>query len=170
MLPLDICCCTFTTARNIDLTGFTIKSSICWQVEMNNIEEKLDIEVKSHFNSLQGTIQSLLLHWNCVLMMFASVTDNRNFHYNGICYINECWYRFLCSTIYYRKYSSKKKNHYALNFSLSLNPGDIFCFLPEVWTVLSFSMFNSFLFLSEYPVQSRHSRNSWWRNEMNEMQ
>ena len=109
MLPLDICCCTFTTARNIDLTGFTIKSSICWQVEMNNIEEKLDIEVKSHFNSLQGTVQSLLLHWNCVLMMFASVTDNRNFHYNGICYINECWYRFLCSTIYYRKYSSKKK-------------------------------------------------------------
>ena len=28
--------------------------------------------------------------------------------------------------------AQKKKNHYALNFSLSLNPGDIFCFLPEV--------------------------------------
>lgn len=32
-----------TTARNIDLTGFSIKSSICWHMEMKNIKEKLDI-------------------------------------------------------------------------------------------------------------------------------
>lgn len=29
MLPLNVCCYTLTIARNIDLTGFNIKSGVC---------------------------------------------------------------------------------------------------------------------------------------------
>lgn len=119
MLPLDIFCCTLTTGRNIELTGFNIKSGICWHMEMKNIKAMKSLIYRSSPISApsKGTVQSLLLYCNCVPVMLAPVTDNMNFHYNGICYINEYWYRFLCSTIYRRKYS-KKKNHYVFNFSL----------------------------------------------------
>lgn len=106
MLPLNVCCYTLTIARNIDLTGFNIKSGVCWHAEMKNIKTMKTLIYRSGPPSVHPRdCPKASTYWNYVLMILAQITDNRNFHYNGICYKNDGWYRFLSSTIYCRKYS-----------------------------------------------------------------
>lgn len=96
-VPLVVCCCNLTPARNIDLTAFNIKPGICWHIEMKSIRTMKSLIYRSNPMLAHSKGLSSLLYWNCILMMLARITDNRNFHYKGICYINEYWYRFLCS-------------------------------------------------------------------------
>lgn len=70
--------------------------------------------------------------------MLAQITDNRNFHYEGICYINEYWYRFLYSTTYCKKYR-KKTHHHVLNISLFPTLEAYLAFYQRQCNVLSFS-------------------------------
>ena len=164
-LLLDVCCCTLTTAGNIDLTAFNIKPGICWHIEMKSIKTMKSLIYRSnpilaHSKGLSG-----LLYWNCVLMVLARITDNRNFHYKGICYINEYWYRFLCSTVSCKKYSKKIfTNLTSLSSHLRRR-----ILLLKVCNVLFFARSDYSLLLSQCLVQSRPSRNSWWRNELSEV-
>lgn len=115
-VPLVVCCCNLTPARNIDLTAFNIKPGICWHIEMKSIRTMKSLIYRSNPMLAHSKGLSSLLYWNCILMMLARITDNRNFHYKGICYINEYWYRFLCSMFIVK--STAKKNHYKFNISL----------------------------------------------------